>query len=363
MIYRLDLVKVMSDFPYQKGGGANWWELKPLGSPFPAQIEALKLIQDGIKDTKYSVETIFNPYNVAEKLSSKEEVKHMMTERPQALLDALEAIGKSEAAHAKRRWNGAKGIFLAIANAQDSVMTREQYDKFSAPFDRMVLDAAAGAPLNTLHLHGKGVWLDRFWKGWGNPVINYSVVETGVPLAEARRQYAGVLMGGLDETKARTARLADYQKMIQAAKAVGPKWSARRAARCGRHRDAKLVQESRGLPQALKRKYGQKKPRLEVRNQAGLLILSPEAGIRNSRYGEVLGLVACASNQRAIDVGLSHQTLHVVRFDDHRTGSGQVRGVLTNLARPDADDLWASRRFQRGTWPCRSPNGFVGDPI
>lgn len=225
LVYRLDLVKVMSDFPYPKGGGANWWELKPLDDPFPAQIEALKLIQDGIKDTKYFVETIFNPYNVAEKLSSQDEVKRMMTERPQALLDALEAIAKSEAAHAKRALEtGAKGIFLAIANAQDSVMTRAQYDKFSAPFDKMVLDAAAGAPLNTLHLHGKGVWLDRFWKGWGDPVINYSVVETGVPLAEARRSYAGVLMGGLDETKAKKARLADYREMIQTAQTASPKW-------------------------------------------------------------------------------------------------------------------------------------------
>jgi uroporphyrinogen-III decarboxylase len=225
LIYRLDLVKVMSDFPYPKGAGPNWWELKPLDNPFPAQIEALKLIRDGIKGQKYFVETIFNPYNVAEKLSSKDDVKRMMDERPQQLLDALEAIAKSEAAHAKLALEtGAKGIFLAIANAQDTVMTRAQYDRFSVPFDRMVVDAASGAPMNTLHLHGKGVWLDRFWKGWGDPIINYSTVETGVPLAEARRGYSGVLMGGLDETKAKTARLADYQKMIQTAKAAAPKW-------------------------------------------------------------------------------------------------------------------------------------------
>ncbi len=225
LIYRLDLVKVMSDFPYPKGASANWWELKPVDNPFPAQIEALKLIRDGLQGQKYHVETIFNPYNVAEKLSSPAEVKRMMAERPQQLLDGLEAITKSEASHAKRALDtGAKGIFLAIANAQDAVMTREQYEKFSAPFDKMVLEAATGAPLNTLHLHGKGVWLDRFWKGWGDPVINYSVVETGVPMAEARKQYSGVLMGGLDETKVKRARLADYQKMIAEAKAAGPKW-------------------------------------------------------------------------------------------------------------------------------------------
>jgi uroporphyrinogen-III decarboxylase len=225
LIYRMDLVKVMSDFPYPKGESANWWELKAVDNPFPAQIESLKLIRDGLQGQKYFIETIFNPYNVAEKLSSPAEVKRLMAEQPQRLLDALETIAKSEAAHAKRALDtGAQGIFLAIANARDSVMTRDQYDKFSAPFDRLVLEAAAGAPLNTIHLHGKGVWLDRFWKGWGDPAINYSTAETGVPLAEARRQYSGVLMGGLDETKVKTARLADLQRMIDAGKAAAPKW-------------------------------------------------------------------------------------------------------------------------------------------
>jgi uroporphyrinogen decarboxylase len=224
-INRLDLVKVMSDFPYPKAAGANWWELKAADDPFPAQIEALKMIRDGLKGLKYFVETIFNPFNVAEKLSSNDEVKRMMEDRPQQMLDALEAIAKSEASHAKRALGtGAKGIFLAIANANDAAMTRAQYEKFSAPFDRMVLDAASGAPLNILHLHGAGIWMDRFWKGWGDPVIHYSVAETGVPLAEARREYSGVLIGGLDETKVARARLADYQKMIRAAKAAGPKW-------------------------------------------------------------------------------------------------------------------------------------------
>ncbi|MBA3976156.1 MAG: hypothetical protein C0504_18265 [Candidatus Solibacter sp.] len=225
LIYRMDLVKVMSDFPYPKSASPNWWELKTVDNPFPAQIEALKLISKGLQDQKYFVETIFNPYNVAEKLSSPAEVKRLMAEHPQQLLDALEAIAKSQAAHARLALDtGAKGIFLAIANAQDSVMTREQYGKFSAPFDRMILNAAAGAPVNTLHLHGKGVWLDRFWTGWGDPIISYSTVETGVPLAEARRHYSGVLMGGLDETRVKSASLVGLQKMIQTASAAAPKW-------------------------------------------------------------------------------------------------------------------------------------------
>lgn len=225
LIYRLDLVKVMSDFPYPKGEGSNWWELRPAENPFPAQIRALELIRDGLQDQKYFVETIFNPFNVAEKLSSKDEVKRLMKERPQALLDALEAIAKSEAAHAKKAIEtGAKGVFIAIANACDEVMSREEYAKFSEPFDRMVLKAASGAPFNVLHLHGDGVWLDRFWQGWDGAILNYSAHGTGVALTEARKKFDGVLMGGLDESKVSRARLGDYQKMIAEAKTVSPKW-------------------------------------------------------------------------------------------------------------------------------------------
>ena len=45
-LYRTDIVKVMSDFPYPKPSG-KWYELKPLQNPFPDQIHALELIRGG----------------------------------------------------------------------------------------------------------------------------------------------------------------------------------------------------------------------------------------------------------------------------------------------------------------------------
>ena len=65
---------------------------------------ALGLIRDGLDGRAYFVETIFNPWNVAEKMTSKEEVLRMKKDEPQKLLDMLEPIGKSEANHARRRW-------------------------------------------------------------------------------------------------------------------------------------------------------------------------------------------------------------------------------------------------------------------
>lgn len=220
--YGTDLVKVMSDFPYPKPAGA-WHILKPLDNPFAPHIRALELIRDGLAGKAHFVETIFNPWNVAEKLSSKEEVQRMKKEQPQKLLDALEVIAKSEAAHARLALKtGASGVFLAVANAQPDILSREDYRKFSEPFDRIVLQAAGGGPLNILHLHGDKVYVEHFWKGWPAAAINYSSHETGVPLATARAQFSGVLLAGIDHRNYRTRTVEQLRAdAAAAAKACG----------------------------------------------------------------------------------------------------------------------------------------------
>jgi len=221
--FRTDLVKVMSDFPYPKPQG-NWYELQVVDNPFPEQIKALELIRDGLAGSAYFIETLFNPWNQAEKLSSNEEVLRLKQEQPQALLDALEVIAKSEASHARHAVEaGAAGIFLAIANAQDGILTREDYAKFSEPFDRMVLDAVPSAPLNTLHLHGDKVYLDRFYKGWPAAVWQYSAHATGVPIATVRSNFDGVIMGGLDEVNFRNLSEAQLREQWQAAQEAAGK--------------------------------------------------------------------------------------------------------------------------------------------
>ena len=221
--YRTDLIKVMSDYPFPKPAG-QWFEVKMTANPFPAQLAALDKIRAAAG--AYFVETIFNPWNVAEKLSSPQAVKQLMAEKPQKLLDALEAIAKSEAAHAQKAVAaGASGVFLAVANAQAGLMTEAEYQKFSEPFDRLVLDAVKSAPLNVLHAHGDKVYLDRFLKGWPVAVINYSQHGTGIPLAGARRKTSAVLMGGIDERDYhKTAPDAVKQQIAAARQAAGAKF-------------------------------------------------------------------------------------------------------------------------------------------
>jgi uroporphyrinogen decarboxylase len=202
--FRTDLVKVMSDFPYPRPSG-DWYRLSAEENPYPQQIRALQLIRDGLGGEAPFVETIFNPWNVAEKLSSPKDVLRLKAERPQALLDALEVIAKSEAQHARRAVAaGASGIFLAVANAQDTILTRSDYEKFSQPFDKMILEVVSSAPLNILHLHGDGVYFEPFYKGWAASAINYSIHGTGVSVAEVRKNFSGLLLCGIDERNYRT---------------------------------------------------------------------------------------------------------------------------------------------------------------
>lgn len=221
--FRTDLVKVMSDYAYPKPKG-EWHALAVVENPYPQQIRALELIRDGLGGRAPFVETIFNPWNVAEKLSSKEKVKELKATNPQKLLDALEAIAKSEANHAKLAVRaGAAGVFLAIANAQAGVLSEADYAKFSEPFDKMILDAVKSAPLNVLHLHtdaefGDKLFASRFHRGWAAAGINYTL-HTGIAIAKLRADFGGVILAGLDERGYR--KLTPAQLTTQKMLAVG----------------------------------------------------------------------------------------------------------------------------------------------
>ncbi|MEO8027695.1 MAG: uroporphyrinogen decarboxylase family protein [Bryobacteraceae bacterium] len=215
--FHTDVIKVMSDYKFPKGAKIN---------PYPEQIKALEIIHKEVGKSAHFLETAFNPWNVAEKMSSPKDVLKMKAEKPQQLLDLLESIAKAEADHAKRAIAaGASGIFLAIANAQPEILPPADYARFSEPFDRMMLDAVNSAPMNTLHLHGDHVYLDRFYSGWPTSVVNYSTHGTHVKMTDARAKFSAVLMGGIDEVNYRKLDKATLKSQwASARKAVGPKF-------------------------------------------------------------------------------------------------------------------------------------------
>jgi uroporphyrinogen decarboxylase len=198
--YKTDIVKVMSDFEYPKPAG-NWYELKVLDNPFPDQIRALELINSGLNGDAYILETAFNPWQVAVKLSSKEEVLRLQQENPQRLLDALDVLTQSHINHAKRAFAaGASGILFSIANAKREELSPADYARFSAPFDKRFFEATAGAKLNFLHLHWENEYVDQF-VGFNAPVVNWSVQTSGVQVSTVRGKFSQTIATGIDEVK------------------------------------------------------------------------------------------------------------------------------------------------------------------
>ena len=114
--YDLDLIKVMSDFPYPLPTGLekietteDWQKLEVLKNPFPEQIKALKLIHKDVKGQAPFVETIFQSWTVAEKLSSKPTVRKLKEQDPNPQ-EGLARYFESQANHApgsgsRGRWH------------------------------------------------------------------------------------------------------------------------------------------------------------------------------------------------------------------------------------------------------------------
>src|ERR1017187_8293312 len=168
--FHTDLVKAMSDYPFPKPAG-KWHELKVVNNPFPRAMAGA-----GADSRRPARPSLFCRDHLQPMERGGEDVvagrgAATQTGNPKALEAALEAIAESEASHARKA--------VAMANAQDGIMTQEDHARFSEPFDRLILDAGSGAPLNILHLRGGKVYLDRFVKGWPAAAINYSNFGTG----------------------------------------------------------------------------------------------------------------------------------------------------------------------------------------
>jgi uroporphyrinogen decarboxylase len=205
--FDVDLLKVMSDFAYpvpehleKIQASEDWERLEPVKSPFPEQIKALRLIDKELKGQAPFVETIFQSWTVAEKLSSKKAVSKLKDDDPKLLKKVLRAISESQANHARLALEaGAAGIFLAVAAADHFVMDSQEYLRLVRESDLMILDAVKDKGyLNILHVHGKKPHLDTLVT-YPVQVMNYSIQETGIHLNAMRRRFTGTLMGGLNE--------------------------------------------------------------------------------------------------------------------------------------------------------------------
>jgi uroporphyrinogen decarboxylase len=232
--YKTDIVKVMNDFEYPKSKTGKWYELKPLHSPYPKQLETLRRVRDGLNGDAYFIDTLYGPYMTAMILyqsqpqfanqPKSEEVEdqqlkslnEFQKQNPDAWHSALESITRSTINHIhKSKKLGASGALVSVFNAESKFGSVEDYEKYTRPYDKRVFDALADTKLTILHLHYlERPYLDQF-TDFHAPVLQYSVKVSGIPISEVRQKYSQPIFGGVDEI--------DYRKLT--AEQIRAQWT------------------------------------------------------------------------------------------------------------------------------------------
>jgi uroporphyrinogen decarboxylase len=181
----------------QKPG--DWDRLKildPAKGSLGGQLTCLKEIIRRVKGTVPVVQTIFNPLAQAKHLCGPDILKEHMARIPDALRAGLDVIARTTVLFVEACLEcGVDGIFLAVQHANASFPGEAEYRRWATTDDLAILQAARGAWLNILHLHGSKVY---FSLAVDYPVqmVNWHDRESGPSLEAGYRKCRKTVCGG-----------------------------------------------------------------------------------------------------------------------------------------------------------------------
>jgi uroporphyrinogen decarboxylase len=186
--------------PVREAG--DWEALRPLDpgqGMLKTQIEALRMIGEGLRGEVPFIATIFSPLSMAKHLAGNETALSHMREHPKAFRHGLENMTESiirfiDAA----RGAGIDGIYYAIQHATYPLMSHEDYWAFGRPYDLRVLESAAGLWCNMVHLHGEQVMFDLV-TDYPIAFLNWHDRDAGISLVEGLGQAKAAASGGVSQ--------------------------------------------------------------------------------------------------------------------------------------------------------------------
>jgi len=180
---------------------SDWETLEPVDpneGEFGAQIKAVELIHQQVENEVPTMMTIFSPFMVASKLDPailehlfqdrkllKEQINmltRLMMEFTGAVLDA-----------------GTDGLFIATQHFNSSLPQEELQDFEFQPIKSILLEVTRKSTFNVLHLHGEKPYFRLATEFPNVQGINWHDQRTTPTLLEARQDFNGGLIGGLEE--------------------------------------------------------------------------------------------------------------------------------------------------------------------
>lgn len=184
-------------------GPSDWArlrELDPTSAPHLAdQLACLRLIKQGLPPETPLIQTVFSPLAQAKNLAGNDTLLAHLRLYPDEVMRGLDVIARTTRKFVAAALDtGIDGFFYAIQHAQAALLTLDEYKTFGLPFDQQVLEPANSSWLNVLHLHGHDIHFSLL-SSLFFPIVNWHDRETPPSLAEARRDFKGVVCGGLGQ--------------------------------------------------------------------------------------------------------------------------------------------------------------------
>lgn len=183
----------------------DWTQLRPLDplkGGLAAQLEAVKLTAEGLKDSGTPlIQTIFSPLAQAKNLAGNDLLIQHIRTAPERVKTALNIITENilRFMDAMRKMNIA-GIFYAIQHASYQMLSRPEYEAIGRPYDLQILNALQPHWwFNMLHLHGDSPMFDVI-ADYPVQAINWHDQETEPDLTTGKLKFKGAVCGGLNRS-------------------------------------------------------------------------------------------------------------------------------------------------------------------
>jgi len=186
---------------------ADWRTVRPLEPDrgvLGEQLDALRLIRDGIGSEAYFIQTIFSPLSIAKYLVGNDPtpVKAVMSDDPDGLRAALDVITETFITYSLATLEaGASGIFFATTGwATRDTLSEDEYRRWGRDYDLRVLDALKDrGQLNVLHNCGAGVYFDLLADYPVHAISWAATLPENPSLAEGLARTKKAVMGGISE--------------------------------------------------------------------------------------------------------------------------------------------------------------------
>ncbi len=163
------------------------------------QIAALRLAAAELDNTVPILQTIFSPLTTARKLAG-ERVFTDLRLQPETLKEGLQIIAETTVRFALESIRaGAHGMFFASQCDTYHLLNQAEYKEFGEYYDLIVLKAVQKeAELNMIHAHGEDIMFDLM-AAYPAQMMNWHDRLTRPTLSEAKKQFSGLLVGGVSE--------------------------------------------------------------------------------------------------------------------------------------------------------------------